>query len=122
MGSFAVAVGTPSLHPEFMCLPGVGKKAAVGNKIRMASYTIFVHHFPALFLNEDHLGFPAQGEYRCMPKPVLRLEIVLVYKIIMRNMAIVAVGDLSVGAVHPGLVLGRHDMAVDAGLGFVAQI
>jgi hypothetical protein len=89
---------------------------------RMATDTVLVNHLCPGFPDEDDLRFTAQGKDGGMPQPILSLEQVLTEKTVMRHMTVIAIGPFPVRTVAPRGILGRHNMAVDAGLGIVRQI
>ncbi len=101
---------------------GIPHQFFIRYEFGMTVNTVGLHHFPAFLFYKDHLGFSPQGKYGGMTQTVLCLEIIFIKNIIMRNMAVIAMGMLSVGTVAPGGILRRHDMAVHTGFGFVRKI
>jgi len=73
-------------------------------------------------MNPDHLRFHPQCEYRGMPHAVLGLKEVMIENIVVRNMAVIAVGVLPVRVVRPCGILGCHNVAVNTGFWIVRQV
>jgi hypothetical protein len=88
----------------------------------MTSQAVFLDDMFPFLLDENNLGFVAQGKDSGMPQTVLCLEIVFVEYIIMRHMAIIAIGNFPVCTVVPGGVLRSHYMAIHACLRPVRQV
>ena len=88
----------------------------------MTTYAISMYNFPARLFNKDNLWLLPQREDSRMPHAVLCLKIILIQDIIMRNMAIVTIGNFPVGTMKPGRILRRHDMTVHTGFGFIRYI
>jgi len=107
---------------EMMEIAGPGQQFVVGQKFLMAADAIFLDHLDTGVLDKDHLGFGPHGKDSGMPQPVFRLEEILSHKIIMGDMAFVAICHCPVRTVAPGGVLRRHDMAVHAGCRIIRQI
>ena len=57
-----------------------------------------------------------------MPETVFRFKVIVVKLVVVRNMAIVAIGPFAMAAVTPCSVLRCHDVAVYTGFGFVAEV
>jgi len=57
-----------------------------------------------------------------MTHPVLGFEKVFVEYIVVRHMAVVAIGNPSMRPMGPGGILGSHNMAVHTGLRLIRQI
>ncbi len=68
----------------------------VGEQIGMTPEAVVLYHMFSLLLDKDYLGFIAECKNGSMPETILCLEIVFVEHIVMRNMAIVAVGPFPV--------------------------
>jgi hypothetical protein len=64
--------------------------------IAVTTDTILLNYLLPCFLYKNYLRFVPQGKNCSMSKSVLRLEIVLVKYIVMRNMTIVAISNLTV--------------------------
>jgi hypothetical protein len=86
-----------------------------GHLLFVASIAIFLHHNKPRFPDKYDLRFIPEGENRCMPETIFRLEKIFIEDVIVRNMAIVAIGHPPVGTMAPGGELRRHDVAVHAG-------
>ncbi len=83
-------------------------------EVVVAVKTGFVGDVEAYLACHDVLRVPSGGELQGVHKPVLRLHVVLVNDIVVRQMAVTAGGEIVVGAGQPGIVFVFHDVAVDA--------
>jgi len=88
----------------------------------MASDAVILHYFFSRLFDENDLRFSSESKHSGMSQSILRLEIILVKHIVMRDMTVVAIGLFPVGTVIPGGVLRGHDMAVHAGGRIVGQV
>jgi hypothetical protein len=88
----------------------------------MTSDAVFLNYINACLLNANYLRLGPGSENGCMTQPVLSLEQILPEEIVLRYVTVVANGCLPVAAVHPRCILGKHYMAVDAGLGIIGKI
>jgi hypothetical protein len=70
----------------------------------------------------NNLGLHVQGKDSSMIEAIGCFEIVFVYEAVLGQMAIIASCPDEMGAILPGLVIGTHDMAIDAGGRFVGHI
>jgi hypothetical protein len=93
-----------------------GQKLIIGDEGRMATLTILLYHIFAGLLNENNLGLGSQSKDRRMTGAILCLEIVVVKDIVVRDMAVVAIGPCMMRTVAPGSVLRPHNVAIDTGL------
>lgn len=89
---------------------------------RMTPEAIVLDHMLSLLLDKDDLGFFSKGKNGGMSEAILGLKIIFINRIVMWNMAIVAIGPLSVRAVIPGGILWGHDVAVHTGSRVIRQI
>ena len=85
----------------------------------VTTQAVCMHGIFAGIFDKYDLGFPAESEDGGMPQAVLCLEEIFIEHIVVRYMAIVAVGYPAMGTVRPGGVLRCHDVAVGAGRGLV---
>ncbi len=83
---------------------------------------VVLDHLDGWLTGSDHLGLRPHGEDGGMVESVFGFEEILVGDVVVRNVAIVAAGDLAMGTVRPGDVLGSHQVAVDTGLGIVGEV
>ena len=88
----------------------------------VAPEAIILDHLLSLLLDKNDLGFSSKGKNGGMPEAILGFKIVFIDRIVMRNMAIVAVGPLPVRTVIPGGILWCHDVAVHTGGRIIRQI
>ena len=88
----------------------------------VAPEAIILDHLLSLLLDKDDLGFFSKGKNGGMPETILGLKIIFIDRIVMWNMAIVAVGPLPVRTVIPGGILWRHDVAIHTGGRIIRQI
>lgn len=88
----------------------------------VATDAVLFHHPLAGLFDKDHLGLGAQGKNGGMPHAVLGLEKILVYRIVVGNMAVIAVGYFTMRAVTPCSVLWRHNVTIHAGFRFVGKV
>jgi len=88
----------------------------------MASDAVVLNHPLPGLVDLNYLWFQSQRENCGMPHAVLCLKEVMTENIVMRNMAVVAMGILPMRVVRPCRVLGCHDVAVNAGFGIVRQV
>lgn len=88
-------------------------------ELRMASHTIVVDDVLALCNGFHGHRLIAHSEYIRVPQSVFCLEEVLVENVVVRYVTVVAGCHILVRAVLPSGVVGRHNMAVDAGTGIV---
>lgn len=93
-----------------------------GIELCMATDAILHDHRAARLMRLDHLGVGIGQEYGDVPTPVFGLEEPLTPETIVRHMAIIARGVSGMGAVHPGSVVGDHDVAIHAGARVIAQV
>ena len=70
----------------------------------------------------DHFRLCPQRENRGVIKAIFGFEIVLVKDIVVGHMAVIATGHFPMGTARPSDILGRHDMAIDTGLGIIGKI
>lgn len=122
MRRLAVAVPAKSLFAPLVEVWIQCLHSRVVQQMLVTADTIAVHYLLTCFQNLYHLWFIAQGEDCSVPEPVFGLEEVLVEYVIVRHMAVIAVGYSFVRAVLPCGILWCHDMAVHAGLRLVAQV
>ena len=84
-------------------------------ELRVATDTVFVDYLLTLGDCLHTLWLSPHREDVGVPEPVCRLEEVLPHKAVVRDVAVVAGGLCAVRAVHPGGIVGLHDVAIDAG-------
>jgi hypothetical protein len=75
---------------------GITHYFVIGKQIGMAPEAVVLNHFLSFLLDKDYLWFIAESENCSVSEAILCLEIVFIEHIVMRNMAIVAVGPLPV--------------------------
>ena len=88
----------------------------------MAAEAVLLNHLLPGFLDLNHLGFFAQGKNGGVSQTILGFKIIVIEKVIVRYMALIAIGHFPVGTVKPGGILGSHDVAVYTGLRPVGKI
>ncbi|MPM42842.1 hypothetical protein SDC9_89514 [bioreactor metagenome] len=88
----------------------------------MAPDTVFHYGSVTLCPWPYYLGLCPKGKDCGMVKSILSLECVTPDDIVLRDMAIVAGGPWLVGTLLPGLVIGGHDVAVNACRGVVGEV
>ena len=88
----------------------------------MAADAIILDDLDRWLPGTDYLRFRSQGEDGGMIKSVFGLEEILVGDIVMRHMAVIAVGNLTMGAMCPSEVLRCHQVTVHTGLRIIRQI
>jgi hypothetical protein len=72
--------------------------------------------------NLNNLGFEPECEHSGMAQPIHCFEVIFIHCIVLRHMAIVAMGNLAVRTVAPGGILRRHNMTIYAGLRIIGQV
>jgi hypothetical protein len=85
----------------------------------MTTYAVALDNFYPFLFNKNNLGFVPEGENCRMPETILRFEVKLIDKVIVRHMAFVAVGYLPMGTMRPCGILWCHYMTVHTGGRFV---
>ena len=88
----------------------------------MTADAVLMHHLLSGFVNEDNLRFEPKGKHGSVAHSVFCLEKIFVENIVVWNMAIVAMCYPAVRTVRPCGILGRHYVAVGAGLRIVRKI
>src|SRR5690606_22083330 len=88
----------------------------------MATDTVVLDDLDRRWPGTDHLWFRSHGEDRSMIEPVFGFKEVLVGHVAMRHMTIIAVGDLTMGAMCPSEILRCHQVTVHTGLRIIRQI
>ncbi len=88
----------------------------------VTAHAILLNHIAPSLMHDNCLRLPAQRKYRCMPHAVPGLKRILPEKVVLRDMAVIARCGFGMRAVQPGVILGDHDMAVDADPGVVRDI
>lgn len=91
-------------------------------QLRMATDAIIHNDLRTGFLGLDGLRFAFSEKGTYVLHAVHSLKHPFLYHILMRDMAIVASGIPAVGAVHPGCIIGSHDVAVDTCRRVISQI
>lgn len=94
----------------------------LGIELCMTTDTIVHDYFCTFIICFYYLMFATSEKHRNMTHTIHALERPLLYRILMRNMTIITRSIPSVRAVHPGGIIGSHDMAIDASCRVVAQI
>ena len=122
MRGFPVAIPARAFRSGVLVHRGVIQYFMVFQQGCMTPEAILLHHTFALLLDKNDLGFFAKGENGGMPEAILGLEIVFIDRIVMGNMAIVAVGPFPVRTVIPGGILWGHDVAVHTSSGVIRQV
>jgi hypothetical protein len=98
------------------------KQLRICDQMAVAADAIVLHHILACPMDMNHLWLSPKRENGGVPQSVFRLEIVFVKHIVVRHMAVVAVGHFTMRTVTPGGVLRCHDVAVHAGFRFIRQV
>ena len=111
-----------SLGPHMLVVGGITHDFVIGKQIGMAPEAVVLNHFFSFLLDKDYLRFLAQRENCSVSEAILCLEIILIDHIVMRNMAIVAMGPLPVGTMVPGSILRCHDVTIYAGLRIIRKV
>jgi hypothetical protein len=88
----------------------------------MAAYAVLMNYIPSGLMNKNNLRLQAEGKHGGMAHSVFRFEEVLVEHVVVRYVAIVAIGVPAVRAVVPGGVLRCHNVAIDTSLGIIGQV
>jgi hypothetical protein len=88
----------------------------------MATDAIIHNDLRTCCLGLDSLRFAFSEKGTHVLHAVHAFESPFLYYILMRDMAIVASGIPAVGAVHPGCIIGSHDVAVDTCRRVISQI
>jgi len=122
MGNFLVTFDTPSSFANFAVHVHGSFQFRIDQQVFMTPDAVGLDLPAPRFQDPDHLPFHPQREKRGMPQSVVGFEIILVDNIVMRHMAVVAMGFLPVRTVIPGGILGRHDVTVHAGFRFVGEV
>ncbi len=91
------------------------------NEIPVATQTSILSHSAISGFDLDRFVKILQGERQRVKEPVVRLGDPLAQKVV-RQMAIVADGDVPMPRVQPGIVVILHDVAIRAGQRIIAQI
>jgi hypothetical protein len=81
----------------------------------MTADTILMYHISSGLMNKNYLWFKPEGKHGCVAHSVFGLKKVFVENVVVRYMAIVAIGVFAVRTVPPGGILRRHNMAIDTG-------
>jgi hypothetical protein len=88
----------------------------------MAADAVLFHHSLAGLQNHDYLGFRPHRKNGSMAYAVFGFKIVLIELIVMGDMAVIAMGGFTMGAVAPGRVLRGHDMTVHTRFGLIGKV
>ena len=88
----------------------------------MAAHAVVHDDVRTAAARADRLRLGTESENRGVIKAVHGLETIGVYQVVVRDVAVVAGGPGRVGRVIPRLVIGRHDVAVDAGRRIVREV
>jgi len=122
MGDFPVTFYAATPFPDPPVHPYGGFEFGIYQQFLMTPDTVVLHHPGAGFQNTNYLPLHSQGEQGRVAQSVVGFKIILTENIVVRHMAIVAMGIFAMRTVVPGGILGRHDMAVDTSFRPVGKI
>ncbi len=112
-----VGMAVPASQPFALLRLGIRNHSRLHEfriQLRMTTNAVVHNHFVTLFTRPDSQGFGPEREHRRVQQAVFRFESILFEDIVVRNMAIVTRSPASVRTVIPRLIIGSHDVAVDA--------
>jgi len=90
-----VAAPALPLFPVIVSLAGEVFNWILCQEVLMAPDTVVLDHLLACFFDVDNLRFQPEGEHGSMPHPVFCLKVVFIQDIIMRYVAVIAMGVLT---------------------------
>jgi hypothetical protein len=122
MGHFAVALPAGAIGSGGVMVIYKAHHPGIRYLILMAADAVALDHGYGRAQGFDHLRLGPKGEDGGMIQAILGFKKVFIEHIVLRYVAVVAMGYLAVGAVVPGNVLGGHQVAVHTGLGVVGKI
>ena len=83
----------------------------------VTTLAVCLNRFLSGFMHDDRIGNITHGKHISVTQPILSFKSVMFEDVILWNMAVIAGGMLTMGAVKPGGILWTHHMAIDACLG-----
>lgn len=122
MRNFPVAFPACSVRSVFKMVGCKAQHTGISYLAFVASDAIILNYFNRRAQRFNNFRFRPRGENGRMVQPILGFEEVFVKYIVMRHMAVVAMGHFPVGAMIPGNVLGSHDVAIDTSLRVIGKI
>jgi hypothetical protein len=94
----------------------------IRQQLIMTPDTVLLHYFLSGFFDLYHLWFSPHRKNAGVIESILSLKVILIYRIILRYVAIITMCHLAVRAVLPGEVLRIHHVAVDTSPGVIRQV
>lgn len=123
--TFIISIGVTDLIDECALAQGfilsVSMRADVMNEALMTAQAIILQDTAASLLNADRFNEVLSGEFLTVAPAIFGFGKIFRNERV-RQMAIDANGDRVMAAVLPAVVLGLHDVAVDASFGIGTQV
>jgi len=88
----------------------------------MTSFAIIRYRPFTLFFDHNGLGFCPEGKNVGVAQAIHGLEHIFLYYIVLWNMTIITSGHFPMSTMHPGRILGTHDMTIHTGFRSIRKI